>query len=240
LFKVYGMVSDNRPLLVITARFGSKRFPGKVLRPFWKDYSILEFLIKRLQTRQETSRITLATVNSRENDPVAKIGNKCGVKVVRGPEKNVLERVSLAVKGEDAAYIGRVTADNPFTDPELFILQWEAMKNVNADYSYCKESPKGSAADIWTVESFESSVENASTYYELEHINAWVWDHPELYKVLWFIPPQKYISPDLSLSIDTKDEFVCVGNCAMSFEDPLRASINDLIKITFHKKKTFP
>jgi spore coat polysaccharide biosynthesis protein SpsF len=152
--------------------------------------------------------------------------------VVRGPEENVLERVSLAVKGEDAEYIGRITADNPFTDPELFMLQWDEMKSIKADYSYCKESPKGSAADIWTVESFESSVENASTYYELEHINAWAWDHLEYYKVLWFVPPPKYISPDLSLSIDTNDEFVCVSNYAMSFEDPLRSNINDLIKIS--------
>lgn len=226
------MVSDNRPLLVITARFGSKRLPGKVLKPFWKDYSILEFLIKRLQARQETSRITLATVDSRENDPVADIGVKCGIKVVRGSEENVMERVSLAVKGEDAEYIGRVTADNPFTDPDLFLLQWEEMKSIKADYSYCKKSPKGSAVDIWTVESFESSVENASTYYELEHINAWVWNHPELYKILWFVPSLKYISHELCLSIDTNDEFVCVSNYAMCFENPLRANINDLIKIS--------
>jgi|TARA_B100000315_G_C14556027_1_gene578198 spore coat polysaccharide biosynthesis protein SpsF len=223
---------DIRPLLIITARIGSKRLPGKVLKPFWKDYSILEFLIKRLQTRHETSRITLATVDSHENDPIVDIGNKCGIKVVRGSEENVLERVFLAVKGEDVEYVGRITADNPFTDPELILLQWEEMRRIKADYSYCKESPKGSAADIWTVESFESSVEKASTYYELEHINAWVWDHLEDYKVHWFVPPPKYISPDLSLSIDTNDEFVCMSNCAMSFEDPLRASINDLIKIS--------
>jgi len=175
---------DIRPLLIITARIGSKRLPGKVLKPFWKDYSILEFLIKRLQTRHETSRITLATVDSHENDPIVDIGNKCGIKVVRGSEENVLERVFLAVKGEDVEYVGRITADNPFTDPELILLQWEEMRRIKADYSYCKESPKGSAADIWTVESFESSVEKASTYYELEHINAWVWGHLKDYKVL--------------------------------------------------------
>ena len=46
------------------------------------------------------------------------------------------------------------------------------------------------------------------------------------------LSPPKYISTDLSLSIDTSDEFVCVSNCAMSFEDPLRANTNDLIKIS--------
>ena len=218
---------DIRPLLIITARIGSKRLPGKVLKPFWKDYSILEFLIKRLQTRHETSRITLATVDSRENEPVAEIGNKCGIKVVRGPEENVLERVSLAVKGEDAAYIGRVTADNPFTDPELFMLQWEEMKSIKADYSYCKESPKGTSIDLWTIKCFQETVEKASTPYEQEHINAWVWEHLKLYNILWFKPPNNFINQKLKLSIDSEADFVDVEKYTTYFENPLMVDIYD-------------
>jgi spore coat polysaccharide biosynthesis protein SpsF len=218
---------DIRPLLIITARFGSKRFPGKVLKPFWKDYSILEFLIKRLQTRQETSRITLATVDSRENDPVAEIGNKCGIKVVRCPEENVLERVSLAVKGEDVEYIGRVTADNPFTDPTLLMLQWEAMKRIKADYSYCKESPKGTSVDLWTIKCFQETVEKASTPYEQEHINAWVWEHLKLYNILWFKPPNNFINQKLKLSIDSEADFIDVGKYTTYFENPLMVDIYD-------------
>lgn len=221
---------DIRPLLIITARFGSKRLPGKALKPFWKNFSILEFLIKRLQTKHVTSRLALATVDSHENDPIVDIGNKCGIKVVRGSEENVLERVSLAVKGEGVEYVGRITADNPFTDPELILLQWEEMKRIKADYSYCKESPKGSAADIWTFESFKSSVENSTTYYELEHVNAWVWEHPELYKILWFVPPHSFVKPELDLSIDTNEEFMRVSKYAVCFENPLKVNINDLIK----------
>ncbi len=200
------------------------------MKPFWKNFSILEFLIKRLQTKHVTSRLALATVDSHENDPIVDIGNKCGIKVVRGSEENVLERVSLAVKGEGVEYVGRITADNPFTDPELILLQWEEMKRIKADYSYCKESPKGSAADIWTFESFKSSVENSTTYYELEHVNAWVWEHPELYKILWFVPPHSLVKPELDLSIDTNEEFMRVSKYAVCFENPLKVNINDLIK----------
>ncbi len=225
------MVDNDKPLLIITARVGSSRLPGKVLMPFCGQYSLLEFLIRRLQAFPETSRLVLATVTTPENDPVAEIGKKCGVKVIRGAEDNVLERMDCCLKGEVGRYVGRITADNPFTDPALFILQWEEMKRIKADYSYCKESPKGSSADIWTVECFKSSVKNASTPYELEHVNAWVWDHPELYKVLWFVPPSIYISPELSLSIDTNAEFVLVSKYAMCFENTFRVNVSDIIKL---------
>lgn len=227
------MVADNRPLLIITARVGSSRLPGKVLKTFWKQYCALEFLIKRLQTMHETSRIVLATVDTPQNDPVSEIGKRCGIKVVKGAEANVLERMSLCLEDESAEIVARITADNPFTDPVLFLLQMEEMKRVKADYSYCRVCPKGTIADIWTIESFNSTVFNASTPYELEHVNAWIWNHPELYKILWFNPPEDYIDHNnLNLSIDSEEEFREVSKYASFFEDPLIADTSDLIKLS--------
>lgn len=227
------MVTDNRPLLIITARAGSSRLPGKVLKTFWRDYSLLEFLIKRLQTLHETSRIILAAVDNNENDPVADIGIKCGIKVIRGTEENVLKRMSLCVMGENTMFVGRITADNPFTDPSLILLQLNEMKRVKADYSYCRETPKGTAADLWTIECFQETVKNASTQYELEHVNAWVWNNPEHNKILWFVPPVNYLDQNkLNLSIDNEEEFNAVRSYASFFENPLKASTADLNKLT--------
>ncbi len=229
------MVNDSFPLLIITARIGSSRLPGKVLKPFWKDHCLLEFLIRRLQTRPETARLALAAVDTPENNPIAEIGRKCGIRVIRGPEDNVLARMNLCLEGEYARFVGRVTADNPFTDPELFALQFEEMKSVNADYSFCKSCPKGTAADIWTIECFKATVANATTSYELEHVNAWVWDHPDQYNIHWFKPPKHYINHNLNLSIDTDAEFDEVKKYALYLNDPLRACVKDFIVSTSGK-----
>jgi spore coat polysaccharide biosynthesis protein SpsF len=223
------MVIDKRPLLIITARLGSTRLPGKVLMPFWKKCSLLEFLIRRLQTRPETSRLVLATADTLENDIVAEIGKKCGIKVFEGSENNVLERMYKCIESEKIDFIGRVTADNPFTDPKLILLQLKEMKRVGADYSYCKESPKGTAVDIWTINCFEETYNNAIAPYELEHVNAWVWNHPELFKILWFKPPDEYINNNINLSVDTEDDFNAVKKMAMRFEAPFTATIAELI-----------
>ena len=148
------MVTSDFPLLVITARVGSTRLPGKVLKPFWREYCLLEFQIRRLQILNGTSRIVLATGMGIENKPVVDIGRKCGIPVIRGPENNVVERMNLCVNGEDAEYVGRITADNPFTDPWLLMDQLNEMQKQEADYSYSKLATIGTSADLWARKCF--------------------------------------------------------------------------------------
>lgn len=213
--------NHNSLLIIITARMGSKRFPGKVLKPFWGEYSILEFLIKRLQQRKETSHLVLAIPGTSENDLLEDLGIRLGIRVIRGPEQNVLTRMGLCLNGENVGFVARVTADNPFTDPSLMILQHEKMMINKADYSYCKKSPKGTAADIWGIECFKNTIKNASTLYELEHANAWNWNNESHCSVLWFDPPVEYMNPNLNLSIDTDEDYYRVRQYAYGYNRPL-------------------
>lgn len=222
-------MKDKRTLIIITARIGSSRLPNKILKPFWKDRSILEFLIGRLKRNRATSRIKLAIPDTPENDIVAEAGIRNSVAVCRGPEDDVLERMHLCMKNEDADHISRVTADNPFTDPDLFNLQFDEMIRVGADYSYCKDCPKGLASDIWTRRCFEESILNASTVYEHEHANAWIWNNEGQYNVLWFRSSELYKGSRLNFSIDTLVEYEKVKEIAASFEDPAATTLADLI-----------
>lgn len=223
-------MNDLRPLVIITARIGSSRLPGKILKPFWGEYSILEFLIQRLKANAATSRIKLAIPDTPENDIVAETGIGCDVEVCRGPEDDVLERMNICAEGEDAAFIARVTADNPFTDPGLFNLQFDEMIRLGMDYSYCKDCPKGLASDIWTRQCFGASVTNASTSYEHEHANAWVWNNPDKCSVLWFNSFELYKGIQVNFSIDTQAEYEAIRDMAARFRTPLTASLIALIE----------
>lgn len=223
------MVTSDFPLLVITARVGSTRLPGKVLKPFWREYCLLEFQIRRLQILNGTSRIVLATGMGIENKPVVDIGRKCGIPVIRGPENNVVERMNLCVNGEDAEYVGRITADNPFTDPWLLMDQLNEMQKQEADYSYSKLATIGTSADLWARKCFEETTEKASTPYEIEHVNAWVWNHSEEYNVLWFDPGNKYANPNLYLSIDTQSDYERIRSSLKLLKNPLTARSDDFI-----------
>ena len=220
---------DDRPLLIITARVGSTRLPGKVLMQFWNEFSLLEFLIERLRSRFKTSKIILATAFSKENDLIEDIGFKCDIPVVRGPESNVLQRMNLCLDNYlNTEYIGRVTADNPFTDPELIEMQLEEMKKSAADYSYCRNVPVGSAADLWTYDCFKRTVNEATSNYEKEHVNAWAWNNQDRIKVLWYNRFSMKTASKINLSVDTIEQFVEVKRITRILDDPINASLDEI------------
>ena len=221
---------DNRPLLIITARASSKRLPNKVLLPIYGTLSILEFIILRMRTRYETSRLVVTTSNKRCDNQIKKLCADNDVKVVRGPENNVIKRMKMCLDEEQqVTYVGRITADNPLTDPDLIIQQVNAMRDTNVDYSYCYSSPIGSSIDLWTKESFETTFLNSITPQEKEHVNVWTRENKQQ-KKLNFTPKSSMISKEISLTVDTKDEYEFIKNIINSQKNPIETKIEHLIK----------
>ena len=71
--------------LVIQARTGSKRLPGKVLKFLTKKYNVLEFLVARLKLSKNIKKIIIATSNLQRDDKILNIkGTK--VNFFRGSE----------------------------------------------------------------------------------------------------------------------------------------------------------
>jgi spore coat polysaccharide biosynthesis protein SpsF len=230
--------NDNRPLLVVTARAASTRLPYKVLKPIFGNYSLLEFLLRRLKKSYITSRLILSTGEGCENDVIEEIGNKCGVSVDRGPEEDVLERINMCVeKTKNVCIVGRVTADNPLTDPDLIGLQLEEMKKTKSDYSYCRKSPIGTAIDLWTYDCFKKSWSSATGPAAREHVNSWVWNHPYENKILWFEPPPNLCDAQLKVTIDTLKQFHEVQNIIMKSERPLEMTIPEMISAQSQKEE---
>ena len=228
------MIADNRPLLVITARAGSSRLPGKVLKPIYKSFSILEFLIQRLSRCQETSRLVITTGYGRENDKIEEIGRRSGIGVLRGPEEDVLKRVDICLNSEqNVDIIGRVTADNPLTDPSLIKMQLREMRKSQSDYSYCLESPVGTAVDLWTKECFKKMYSSAKTKSEREHINSWVWNNPEKNKILWFKPSDDMCNKQKSVTIDTAEDYTKVKRLIENNKDPLGITLSQIINFNY-------
>lgn len=105
-------------VLIVQARMGSSRLPGKVLltvagRP------MLAHQIDRLLKVRYADQIVIATSTEPADDAIVKFCEQIGISVFRGDENDVLSRfVGAAVKYE-ADVIGRLTADCPLIDPAV-------------------------------------------------------------------------------------------------------------------------
>jgi spore coat polysaccharide biosynthesis protein SpsF (cytidylyltransferase family) len=79
-------------LLIIQARMGSKRFPGKIFKKI-KNFKSIELQIKRLKKSKKISKLVVATSNSKKDLKLTEFLKKNKILFYRSDEKNVLKKV---------------------------------------------------------------------------------------------------------------------------------------------------
>ena len=123
----------QRVVAVIQARMGSTRFPGKVLKPI-AGQPLLWHIAHRLKASRLIQEIAIATSTNSRDDAIAEFGRVHGLRVVRGPEDNVLARFARAAEILDADVVVRVSSDAPFIDAEFVDHLVASMIEQGADY----------------------------------------------------------------------------------------------------------
>ena len=158
--------------IIIQARTGSKRFPGKVLKKITDRYNILEFLIKRLKFCKNINKIIIATTNLKKDNKILKIKSS-NINFFRGSENNVLKRYIDAAEKFNLHHIVRITADCPFVDPILvdkivkmyFKLNLNYISNVNPP-----SFPNGFDIEIFDLKLAKKSLIKFKSKKNKEHV----------------------------------------------------------------------
>ena len=101
-------------LLIIQARMGSTRFPGKVLAKI-EDTPILKIIFDRVCASKYADQIVVATTENNEDDCLETFCDNNGINVFRGSDWDVLDRfynACLTISPKPKNII-RVCSDNP-------------------------------------------------------------------------------------------------------------------------------
>ena len=166
----------DKVAVILQARTGSSRLPGKVLADL-AGRPMLAFLVERLRRCPSLSLIILATTELVEDDHLVEIGRSLGLKVVRGSQHDVLSRFALAVNETDAQVLVRITGDCPFVDPELLEEMIQEFCKSNFDYlSNCVEPtyPDGLDVEIFTRSALLMAQSECSDSAQREHVTPWM------------------------------------------------------------------
>ena len=193
--------------IIIQARMGSSRLPGKVLKKIG-DKSLLEHIFFCLSLLRHPAKIILATSTHQRDDVIESFCRNRSIEYFRGSEENVLERYYLCTKKYGFNHIVRLTADNPFTDMEELNNLIKLHLETGADYSHSfQKLPIGVGAEIFTFDALEKSFFSGKKEHHKEHVNEYVLENPELFKIsVLSVPPEKN-RPDIRLTVDTEEDY---------------------------------
>lgn len=175
--------------IVIQARMGSTRLPGKVMMAV-SGKPLIGHMIDRLRQANLVDRIIVATSTDSSNDNMCDYLEQMGISVFRGNEDDVLERFYLAAKSYNLKYIVRLTADCPLVDPHIvdkFINEYFAQK---ADYLASDQTwAEGLDTEIFSFPILETAYRNAKKQSEREHPTMYFHNHPQLFNIVKFQSP---------------------------------------------------
>jgi spore coat polysaccharide biosynthesis protein SpsF len=185
--------------IVLQARIGSTRLPGKVLASIG-GRSMLEHCVRRLA--HCGLPLVVATTDRDEDLPIAHAAGSLGVAVYRGPADDVLGRFVGAAQTFGFTEIIRATADNPFVDLDAPLRTSRARRRAAADHAVERGLPVGTAVEAVSRDALVRAHALATEAYDREHVTSLVRRDPR-FRALRAVAPGHLRESSLRLTVDT-------------------------------------
>ncbi|TXB67261.1 hypothetical protein FRY74_03490 [Vicingus serpentipes] len=208
---------QNKPLLILQARTGSKRLPNKMTLDFHKGLTIPQIIINNLKNIFEPNQIVLATSTKKEDDALEFLANEEGVLLFRGAENDVLQRFIDCATLFKAKKIVRICSDNPFLRPEYIPPLLEKLQNENLEYtSYQWKdgtpimlSHIGIFAEAMTIDFLKKIKSSTDDSKYLEHVTNYIYYNNKQFKYA-FLPLPEFLEDrqNVRLTVDTESDFL--------------------------------
>src|SRR5438477_5430740 len=204
--------------VVVQARMGSTRLPGKVLRPL-AGRPMLALMLQRLASVQ-SGPVVVATSDRALDTPIARLADELSVRCVRGSEVDVLARMTLAARIYHADHIVRLTADCPLTDPRLVDDVVSTHLAAHADYTsntLLRTFPDGLDVEVLRTEALEDADARARDSAEREHVTPFIYRDPDRYRLAAHLGPEDL--EDERWTVDTAEDFAFIHDTLSSIAD---------------------
>jgi spore coat polysaccharide biosynthesis protein SpsF len=187
----------------------STRLPGKVLRPL-AGGPMIGRQIERLRRAARIDRLVVATSDDASDDVLAGVVSDLGVPVHRGPLEDVLSRFAGAMQAFGPAdHVVRLTADCPFTEPEVIDAVIARLLETGADYVSNtwpeRTFPKGLDAEAMRADVLMQAYAEAEDPYEREHVTAFIYRRPERFRIDGV--SQGRLEGDVVWTVDTPGDY---------------------------------
>lgn len=163
--------------IIIQARVGSTRLPGKVLKPL-SGQPVLFHVIDRCRKARCADVVSVATTDTSEDDTIEALCTQWDIPCFRGSSEDVLSRFYHAAQDLHAQSIVRITADCPLIAPELIDECIAAFEKSGADYASNTVEPRrlirGLDVEVFSFEALARAHAQATALSDREHVTGYI------------------------------------------------------------------
>jgi spore coat polysaccharide biosynthesis protein SpsF len=207
--------------VIIQARMGSTRLPGKVMKKI-EDKVVLDHVIDRVSIAKNIRNIIICTTTLEQDNIIVKHCKQRNIKYFRGSEKNVLNRYYETAKFYGSDTIIRLTSDCPLFDPNFIDMMIDKYFELELQYIGPKyygqhQFPDGFNCEIFSFDILKEAELNANEN-EREHVSTYIIKKysSTKYEYDYYCELQnKYNNikfDELHLSLDTQEDYELIKN----------------------------
>lgn len=205
--------------VLVQARTGSQRLPGKVLADIC-GRPLLTWLLDRLQSSRLASEVVVLTTTDPADDAVVDTAARSGVEALRGHPTDVLGRYAAAVQARHDRALVRVSGDSPLLDAQTIDIVLEQFLHSEAELLANHRAPGwpvGVAVEAMTADCLTRLNREAKDAHHREHVTLYAYEHADDYTIAHVPAPAELMSPGLRLCVDTADDLEAVRAVCTDF-----------------------
>jgi len=213
-----------KTIVIIQARMGSSRLPGKILRPLG-DVDVLRYDIARCCAIKGVNEVIVATSTLKQDDAIANWCEHQQVAYFRGSEEDVLDRYVQCANQYKPDYVMRVTSDCPFVDYEMASEIVELIQKERKDIVLIDgQLPRGLAVELISYKALLYIHKVGLESRHREHVTYYAYEFAEEFESVTYKAPANRIAPELRITLDTVEDYKLIYEVAKHFNNPLISS----------------
>jgi spore coat polysaccharide biosynthesis protein SpsF len=176
-----------KTLVVVQARMGSQRLPGKVLLPL-AGRPLLERLLQRLLAVRFPFQLCVATSTAAEDEPIRQLCRRIAVPVISGHPTDLLERHLAAGRAFAADVIVKIPSDCPLIDPAVVDRVLRHFEALSHDVDFVTNLhppswPDGNDVEVMPMRVLALAGAEAKLPFEREHTTPFIWERPTRFRI---------------------------------------------------------
>jgi spore coat polysaccharide biosynthesis protein SpsF len=170
--------------IIIQARMGSTRLPGKVLLSV-RGKPLLQYLLERVRAANLELPIIIATSHESDDDSIASFCAKQTVDCYRGSCLDVASRFADVIDAYSLDAFVRLSGDSPLLDGDILR---QAMEMLDGDVDlvtniYPRSYPRGQSVEILRAECFKETLPRMNNESDREHVTSFFYRHAGEFRI---------------------------------------------------------